>query len=248
MKIISWNVNGIRAVLKKNFGEFLAEHQPDILCLQETKISSDLTDGVQIDFPYQMFNCAEKKGYSGTAILSKIKPLRFEKIHFEDHPDEGRILLAEFENFVLFSVYVPNSQDDLRRLPYRQKWNADFLNLIKSQNKPVIICGDLNVAHTEIDLSNPSTNHFSAGFTDEERNDFSALLEGASLIDTWRNKNPETKNRYTWWSYRTKARDRNIGWRIDYFLVSESILKNVKEAEILDSVLGSDHCPVMLCI
>lgn len=246
MKIISWNVNGIRAVLKKNFYEFLNDKRPDILCLQETKISGDLISEIELPFAHKYFSCAEKKGYSGTAILSNIEPLSVKNIDFEGHPCEGRIVCAEFADFYLLSVYVPNSQDDLRRLPYRRTWNSDFLNFVKSLKKPVVVCGDLNVAHTEIDLARPKTNHFSAGFTDEEREDFSALLAGANLADTWRAFNPQTENRYTWWSYRMRAREKNIGWRIDYFLVSENYLKHIKKSEILDDVLGSDHCPVSI--
>ena len=233
MRIISWNVNGLRAVLKKNFGDFVKEYSPDILCLQETKIS------------YDNFSCAEKKGYSGVAILSNEKPFDVRSIEMEGHPQEGRILCADFGEFNLISAYVPNSQDELKRLAYRRKWNADFTALVK--NIPnAIVCGDLNVAHEEIDIARPKTNHFSAGFTDEERADFSALLKEASLIDVWRGKNIDVAGKYTWWSYRFGARQKNIGWRIDYFLVAASIAGKVKNAEILDNVEGSDHCPILI--
>ena len=246
MKVISWNVNGLRAILKKNFNEFVAEYDPDILCLQETKISRDLLDTLELPFPYCSFNCAEKKGYSGVAILSKQKSESVELVNMEGHPYEGRILKADFGAFNLFSVYVPNSQDELKRLEYRRKWNADFLAHVKTLSKPAIICGDLNVAHEEIDLARPADNHFSAGFSDEEREDFTRLLNEAKLADTWRAFNPNVKDRYSWWSYRGGARERNVGWRIDYFLTSQSFLKNVKAVDILDKVEGSDHCPVMI--
>ncbi len=245
MRIISWNVNGLRAVLKKNFGDFVKEYSPDILCLQETKISYDICGEISLPFEYNNFSCAEKKGYSGVAILSNARPFDVRSVEMEGHPQEGRILCADFGEFNLISAYVPNSQDELKRLAYRRKWNADFASLVK--NIPnAIVCGDLNVAHEEIDIARPKTNHFSAGFTDEERADFSALLKEASLIDVWRGKNIDVAGKYTWWSYRFGARQKNIGWRIDYFLVAASIAGKVKNAEILDGVEGSDHCPILI--
>ncbi len=245
MRIISWNVNGLRAVLKKNFNDFVKEYSPDILCLQETKISYDICGEIELPFEYKNFSCAEKKGYSGTAILSKAKPFEVRSIEMENHPQEGRILCADFGEFNLISTYVPNSQDELKRLSYRRQWNADFTNLVK--NIPnAIVCGDLNVAHEEIDIARPQNNHFSAGFTDEERADFSTLLKDASLKDIWREQNKDVKDRYTWWSYRFGARQKNIGWRIDYFLVAQNLAGKIKKAEILDCVEGSDHCPVMI--
>lgn len=246
MKIISWNVNGLRAVLKKNFAQFVGEYAPDILCLQETKVSRDICDTIELPFKEKYFNCAVKKGYSGTAVLANTPVFDVRLIDMEGHPDEGRILCCDYGDFNLITTYVPNSQDDLRRLSYRRQWNRDFREFVKGLRKPVIICGDLNVAHEEIDLANPDTNHFSAGFTDEEREDFTALLSEAELVDVWRSLNPERANKYTWWSYRSRARARNVGWRIDYFLVSRDFLKSVKKCEILDEVEGSDHCPVML--
>lgn len=246
MKIVSWNVNGLRAVLKKNFAEFVGDFKPDILCLQETKISRDICGGLELPFKYKYFNCAERKGYSGTAILSNAEPIDVRLIDMEGHPDEGRILLADFGDFNLVSVYVPNSQDGLRRLPYRRGWNADFCEFLRGARKPIIVCGDMNVAHGEIDLARPDANHFSAGFSDEERADFSALLKNAGLCDVWRDRNPGVTGRYSWWSYRGRARENNVGWRIDYFLVSNSFAKNVKDCGILDGVEGSDHCPVYI--
>lgn len=246
MKIISWNVNGLRAVLKKNFSLFVEEYKPDILCLQETKVSRDICDSIELPFKAKYFNCAVKKGYSGTAILSNTPAFDARLIDLEGHPDEGRILCCDYGDFNLISTYVPNSQDDLRRLPYRRQWNRDFREFVKGLRKPLVICGDLNVAHEEIDLANPDTNHFSAGFTDEEREDFTTLLNDAGLVDVWRYFNPKVKDRYTWWSYRSRARERNVGWRIDYFLVSKGFEKSVKRCEILDDVLGSDHCPVLI--
>ena len=246
MRIISWNVNGLRAILKKNFNDFVDQYRPDILCLQETKISRDLVESLELPFKCCNFNCAEKKGYSGVAILSNQKPASVELVNMEGHPDEGRILNADFGKFNLLSVYVPNSQDELKRLEYRRKWNADFLTYVKSLSKPAIICGDLNVAHEEIDLARPADNHFSAGFSDPEREDFTRLLNDAELVDTWRAFNPNVKDRYSWWSYRGGARGRNVGWRIDYFLTSKKFFKNVKSVDILDNVEGSDHCPVMI--
>jgi exodeoxyribonuclease-3 len=249
MKIISWNVNGIRAVLKKNFTEFLADHQPDILCLQETKARAE-----QVDLPLEMgnyqtyWNAAEKPGYSGTAIFTKHPPITVtEGIGIEEHDSEGRVLTAEFNEFFLVTVYTPNSQNELRRLPYRQRWDSDFLAYCKEleKNKPVIFCGDLNVCHREIDLARPKQNRRNAGFSDEERAGFDNIV-AAGFTDTFRHFYPDREGAYSWWSYRAGARMKNIGWRLDYFCVSNSIIKKITHAEILDDVLGSDHCPVLI--
>ncbi len=255
--LISWNVNGLRAVLKKGFESFLETHQPDVLCLQETKISEDLTAGFNFsDYPFTYWNCATKKGYSGTAILSKIQPrsVRY-GLGIEKHDNEGRVITAEFEDYFLVTVYTPNSQNHdenkrPRRLDYRtQEWDNDFLAFIKAleKDKPVVFCGDLNVAHQEIDLANPKTNRKNAGFTDEERASFDAILE-AGFADSFRLLHPEATEQYSWWSYRAAARQRNIGWRIDYFCVSEGIHAQIQDAAILPDVLGSDHCPVSLTL
>jgi len=251
MKIFSWNVNGLRAVLKKNFYDFVASHAPDVLCLQETKISMQDALALDIPFKYKYFNCAEKKGYSGTAIFSNEEPLDVQSVQLEGHPDEGRILCANFAAFYLVNVYVPNSKTELERLSYRtQSFDADFRRYLKglAKTKGVIVCGDLNVAHEEIDLARPADNHFSAGFTDEERASFAAHLKNGGLIDVWRALNPERQNKYSWWSYRGGARDRNVGWRIDYFLCTPDIFKKVKDADIHDDVTGSDHCPVSVTL
>ena len=248
MRIYSFNVNGLRAILKKDFLTWVESCQPDILCLQETKLSdSDFS----IDIPgyHQYYSCAEKKGYSGTAIFSKSEPIAVtEGIGVEDHDHEGRTLIAEYENFYLVCVYVPNSQDELRRLDYRQVWNKAFEDFVSSlkERKPVIFCGDLNVAHQEIDIRNPKTNVRNAGFTIEERNDFSRLLS-RGFIDTFRYLHPE-EVKYSWWSYRFKAREKNVGWRIDYFVISEDLKDKLKSAEIHNEVYGSDHCPVSIDI
>lgn len=253
--IISWNVNGLRAVIKKGFEAFLETQSPDVICLQETKISDDLTSGFSFDaYPYLQWNCAEKKGYSSTAILSKIKPMSVIKgIGIEKHDHEGRVITAEFPDYYLVTVYTPNAQnhDDTgrpKRLDYRtQEWDVDFLNFVVNleKTKPVIFCGDLNVAHREIDLANPKTNKRNAGFTDEERERFQAILD-AGFIDTYRHLNPKKDDAYTWWSYRANARARNIGWRIDYFCTSASLTEKIDSADILYTALGSDHCPITL--
>ena len=255
--ILSWNVNGIRAVLKKGFEAFLAETNHDIVCLQETKISEDLVHGFQFEnYPHLIWNCAEKKGYSGTAIFSKKAPLSVKKgIGIEKHDKEGRVISAEFEDFYLVTVYTPNAQghDENRRpkrLDYRTKeWDVDFLNFILEleKSKPVIFCGDLNVAHKEIDLANPSTNRKNAGFTDEERQGFQSILD-AGYLDIFRELHPDTTDAYTWWSYRANARANNVGWRIDYFCVSEKLRAQVDSTKNLTSVLGSDHCPITLSL
>lgn len=254
-KLYSWNVNGLRAVLKKGFESFLQSHAPDLICLQETKISADLID--QFDFPeypFRYWNCAVKKGYSGTAILSKVEPI---SVHYgigmDQHDQEGRVITAEFADYYLVTVYTPNAQNHdenkrPRRLDYRTlEWDIDFLAYVKGleATKPVVFCGDLNVAHREIDLANPKTNRKNAGFTDEERARFDAILE-AGFVDSFRTLHPEATKRYSWWSYRAGARQRNIGWRIDYFCVSAAMQSSIAEAEILDQIAGSDHCPISL--
>ena len=247
MKLISWNVNGLRAVMKKNFFEFLEEEQPDVLCLQETKMQEG-----QADVPtegYEQYWCsAEKKGYSGTLTLTKVKPLSVQTgMGVDEHDHEGRIVTLEFPEFYSVNVYVPNSQNELARLDYRMRWEDDFRKFIQKleKKKPVVICGDMNVAHHEIDLKNPSSNHHNAGFTDEEREKMTALQE-SGLIDTFRYFHPDEKDRYSWWSYRFNARANNAGWRIDYFLVSKALEKKLVDADILADVYGSDHCPVTL--
>ncbi len=247
LKLISWNVNGIRAVLQKNFWEFFESERPDILCLQETKA---MPEQVDINLPgYQAYwNSAVKKGYSGTAVFTRYAPLRVSYgLGIEKHDQEGRVVTLEFSSFYLVNVYTPNAQDDLRRLPYRsEEWDRDFLSYVQSLEavKPVVFCGDLNVAHKEIDLANPKTNTKSAGFTPEERRGFDRIVE-AGYIDSFRHFHPEPQQ-YTWWSYRTAARQRNVGWRIDYFCVSPKLLDHMREAKILAHVHGSDHCPVSL--
>jgi exodeoxyribonuclease-3 len=256
-KLVSWNVNGLRAVLKKGFLDFLEAEAPDVLCLQETKISSDLVAGFTFDdYPHTYWNCADKKGYSGTAILSKVAPLSVDYgLGIDKHDHEGRVITAEFDDYYLVTVYTPNAQNHdenkrPRRLDYRtREWDFDFLKHIckLEQTKPVVFCGDLNVAHQAIDLANPKTNRRNAGFTDEERARFDAILE-AGFIDTFRHRNPELPEQYTWWSYRAAARVRNIGWRIDYFCVSAALTDQIADAQILNAVLGSDHCPVSLML
>ena len=246
MKIISWNVNGIRAVIKKGFYDFVTEYNPDILCIQETKAQKEQVDLKLPNYPYQYWNSAEKKGYSGTAIFSKLKPMDIlYGMDIEKHDNEGRIITLEFKNYYLVTVYTPNSKRELLRLDYREnEWDVDFLSFIKNleNKKPVIFCGDLNVAHQEIDLKNPSTNHRNAGFTDEERKGFSNIVT-SGYLDTFREFNEEGGH-YTWWSYMFQARNRNIGWRIDYFCISKVLRQHLKKAYILSDILGSDHAPV----
>ncbi len=247
MKMISWNVNGIRAVLKKNFLEYFNEVDADVFCIQETKCQVGQAE-VPAEGYHQYWNQAVKKGYSGTAVFSKIEPINVTyDIGIEEHDQEGRVICLEFEKFYLVNVYTPNSQTALKRLAYRETWEDDFrAYLLKlNENKPVVLCGDLNVAHNEIDLANPDNNHKNPGFSDEERAKMTALL-GSGFIDSFRYLYPDVTERYSWWSYRTRARNRNVGWRIDYFIVSESLKKNIVKAEIHDQILGSDHCPVML--
>ena len=245
MKLISWNVNGLRAVLKKNFLEYLDAEKPDILCLQETKCHPDQVEQLWSSKYTTFWNFAEKKGYSGTAIFTRHKPKGgVPHIGMIEHDREGRVLTAEFDEFFLVNVYVPNSKRELERLPYRQQWDADFLKYLKKLElkKPVIFCGDLNVAHTEIDLANPKANVRNHGFTIEERNGFSAFVD-SGFTDTFR-EFEKGGGHYSWWSPMSGARARNIGWRIDYFLTSAAFRPRLKKAFIQPHILGSDHCPV----
>lgn len=247
MKLISWNVNGLRAVLKKNFLDYLKQESPDVLCLQETKCSPDQVEPVWGDAYETHWNWAEKKGYSGTAVLTRERPLRVTRgIGIPEHDREGRVLTAEYPGFFLVNVYVPNSQRELARLPYRQQWDRDFLAYLCALDraKPVVWCGDLNVAHTEIDLTNPKANVKNHGFTPEERAGFDAVVR-AGFVDTFR-EFEKGGGHYTWWSPMGGARSRNVGWRIDYFLVSARLRPALKSAAIQPQILGSDHCPVTL--
>ena len=247
MKLISWNVNGIRACVQKGFLDFFKEADADIFCIQESKMQEGQLN-LELEGYHQYWNYAEKKGYSGTAIFTKQEPLSVQYgIGVEEHDHEGRVITLEFEDFYMVTVYVPNSQDELKRLDYRMQWETDFLAYLKKleEKKGVIFCGDLNVAHKEIDLKNPKTNRRSAGFTDEEREKFSAVLD-AGFIDTFRYFYSDLEGAYSWWSYRMNARSRNAGWRIDYFCVSESLKERLEDAKILSDVMGSDHCPVEL--
>lgn len=249
MKLISWNVNGIRACMDKGFMDFFKEADADIFCLQETKLQAG-----QIEMPlegyHQYWNYAEKKGYSGTALFTKQEPVSVTYgMGIEEHDHEGRVITAEFADFYVVTVYTPNSQDELKRLSYRMQWETDFLAYLKKleEKKPVIFCGDLNVAHQEIDLKNPKTNRKNAGFTDEERGKMTQLLE-AGFMDTFRYFYPNTEGAYSWWSYRFQARAKNAGWRIDYFITSECLKDKLVSAGIHKDVFGSDHCPVELQI
>lgn len=249
MKFISWNVNGIRACVGKGFLDFFKEVDADIFCLQETKLQEGQ---IELDLPgyFQYWNYAERKGYSGTAIFTKKEPLKvMYGINIEEHDKEGRVITLEFEDFYFVTVYTPNSQSELKRLEYRTRWEDDFIDyLTKLDNhKPVIVCGDMNVAHKEIDLKNPKNNMKNAGFTKEEREKFSKLLD-SGFIDTYRYFNPDKEGVYSWWSYRFNARKNNAGWRIDYFIVSELLKDRLVSANIHTEVLGSDHCPVELII
>lgn len=249
MKFISWNVNGIRACVGKNFKEFFEEADADIFCIQESKMQEGQLE-LELKGYYQYWNFAVKKGYSGTAIFTKKEPLTVSYgIGIEEHDQEGRVITAEFETFYFITVYTPNSQAELARLDYRMKWEEDFLAYLKQleKKKPVIFCGDLNVAHQEIDLKNPKSNRKNAGFTEEERNKFTTLLE-SGFVDTFRYFYPTVEQIYSWWSYRFKAREKNAGWRIDYFCVSESLKDRLEDARILTEIYGSDHCPVELII
>jgi exodeoxyribonuclease-3 len=249
MKLISWNVNGIRACVGKGFLDFFNEISAEIFCIQETKLQQGQID-LDLEGYHQYWNYAEKKGYSGTAVFSKVEPISVQYgLDIEEHDKEGRVITLEYDEFYLVNVYTPNSQRELARLVYRMKWEEDFLDHLKKleNKKPVILCGDLNVAHNEIDLKNPSTNRKNAGFSDEEREKMSTLLE-SGFVDTFRYFYPDREDAYTWWSYMRQARDRNVGWRIDYFVVSESLKDRLKSADIHPNVLGSDHCPVELII
>ena len=249
MKFISWNVNGLRAVVGKGFADIFNEIDADFFCLQETKLQEG-----QIDLSFEGYesywNYAEKKGYSGTAIFTKHTPLSVSYgIGVDEHDHEGRVITLEYDSFYLVTVYTPNSQDGLKRLDYRMSWEDDFLAYIKAldEKKPVIYCGDLNVAHQEIDLKNPKSNRKNAGFTDEERGKMTVVLS-SGFTDTWRSRNPDVEGVYSWWSYRFNARKNNAGWRIDYFIVSDRIADKVTDAKILNDIYGSDHCPVELDI
>ena len=248
MKFISWNVNGLRACVGKDFEKSFVELDADFFCLQETKMQQGQLD---LNFPgyHSYWNYADKKGYSGTAIYTKHEPLSVSYgIGIDEHDHEGRVITLEMPNFYLVTVYTPNSQDGLRRLDYRMQWEADFMAYLKKldEKKPVIVCGDLNVAHEEIDLKNPKTNRKNAGFTDEEREKFTTLLN-AGFTDTFRYLHPEQVT-YSWWSYRFKAREKNAGWRIDYFLVSNRLRDMIEKADIHTEIFGSDHCPVELVV
>ena len=249
MKLISWNVNGLRACVDKGFMDFFKEMDADIFCIQESKLQEGQ---IALDMPgyHQYWNYAEKKGYSGTALFTKTEPVSVTYgMGIEEHDKEGRVITAEFADFYVVTVYTPNSQRELTRLSYRLEWEAAFLAYLKKleEKKPVIFCGDLNVAHKEIDLKNPKTNRHNAGFTDEERACFTTLLE-AGFVDTFRHFYPDRENIYSWWSYMFKAREKNAGWRIDYFVTSESLKERLVSADIHTSVMGSDHCPVELVI
>ena len=248
-KLISWNVNGIRACVKKGFLDYFKEMDADIFCIQESKMQEGQLV-LELEGYYQYWNYAIKKGYSGTAIFTKEEPISVSYgIGIEEHDNEGRVITLEFDNFYMITVYTPNSQTELARLDYRMKWEEDFREyLIKlDKKKPVVVCGDMNVAHKEIDLKNPKTNHKNAGFTDEEREKMTKLLS-SGFVDTFRYFYPEQKDIYSWWSYRFSARAKNIGWRIDYFLTSKSLEGNLIDAKIHTEVMGSDHCPVELDI
>lgn len=247
MKCVSWNVNGIRACLTKGFLDYFKEVDADLFCLQETKCQ---VGQVELELPgyHQYWNAAEKKGYSGTAIFSKKEPISVSYgLGIEEHDKEGRVITLEFDAFYMVTVYTPNAQSELARLDYRMSWEDAFKDYLKEleTKKPVIVCGDLNVAHKEIDLKNPKTNRGNAGFSDEEREKMTTLL-GSGFIDTFRYFYPDQEGAYSWWSYRFKAREKNAGWRIDYFLVSECLKDKLKDSKIESEILGSDHCPVIL--
>ena len=251
MKLVSWNVNGLRAVVNKGFEDFFRDINADVFCVQETKMQEEQVDDKLkniFDGYYCYWNSAEKKGYSGTAVFSKIKPLNVTYgIGIEEHDKEGRVITVEYENFYLVNCYTPNSKRELERLDYRMVWEDEFRNYLLKLNekKPVVLCGDLNVAHEEIDLKNPKTNRGNAGFTDEERGKMTELLN-SGFTDTFRYLYPNKEGVYSWWSYMFKAREKNAGWRIDYFIVSKSIENKIKESYIFSEIMGSDHCPVGL--
>ena len=248
-KLISWNVNGLRSCMGKGFMDFFDSVDADIFCLQEIKLSEGQIEWNKENY-YSYWNYAEKKGYSGTAVFSKEKPLSVKYgIGIDEHDHEGRVITLEFENFYMITVYTPNSQRELTRLEYRMKWEDDFRNFLNDlrKTKPVVVTGDMNVAHKEIDLKNPKTNRKNAGFTDEERQKMTELLD-SGFIDTFRYFYPDAEQRYSWWSYMFKSREKNAGWRIDYFLASKELEDRLISAEIHDKVLGSDHCPIELVI
>ena len=247
MRLISWNVNGIRAAMKKGFLDFAKAENPDVLCVQETKMQEGQAE-VPLEGYHQYWFSADKKGYSGTAVFTKEEPLSvFRGLGIDEHDHEGRAITCEYPDFYLVNVYVPNAQPELKRIDYRMSWEDAFRAYVKEleKTKPVVICGDMNVAHEEIDLKNPKTNRGNAGFSDEERGKMTELL-GAGFIDTWRHFNPDLAGVYSWWSYRANARANNAGWRIDYFITSESLEDRLAAVDILTDVMGSDHCPVML--
>lgn len=249
MKLVSWNVNGLRACMNKGFGEFLKEEDPDVICLQETKMQREQAD---FDFPgyLEYWNSAEKKGYSGTAIFTKKEPISVAyNIGIPAHDTEGRVITVEYEDFFLVCVYTPNAQAELKRLDYRMQFEEDFRSYLLKlrEKKPVVVCGDMNVAHKPIDLKNPKSNVGNPGFSYEERGKMTELL-ASGFVDTFRHFYPETANAYSWWSYRSNARENNTGWRIDYFVVSEDMIDRVKDSRILPQVTGSDHCPVELIL
>lgn len=249
MKLISWNVNGLRAIVKKGFLDIFTELDADFFCLQETKLQEGQID---LDIPgyYSFWDYAEKKGYSGTAIFTKHEPLSAAYgIGVQEHDTEGRVVTLEYDNYYVVTCYTPNSQSELKRLDYRMRWENDFLDYLKrlDNQKPVILCGDLNVAHKDIDLKNPQRNRGNAGFSDEERAQFTTLLE-SGFIDTYRYFYPEKEGSYTWWNYRFNARKNNAGWRIDYFCVSKRLASQLEDAKIHDAIMGSDHCPVELTL
>ena len=249
MKIVSWNVNGIRACINKGFNDFFKEVNADIFCIQETKLQPEQAENIEFDGYTKYINSAVKKGYSGTMIFTKQKPLNVTyDLGIEEFDKEGRIITLEYDKFFIVNCYTPNSKRELERLDYRMKWEDEVRSYLKRLDdiKPVIYCGDLNVAHEEIDIKNPKTNHFSAGFTDQEREKMTELLN-SGFIDTYRYLYPD-KIMYSWWSYMRQAREKNIGWRIDYIIVSDSLKNNLKQADILTQVLGSDHCPISLDI
>lgn len=247
VKMISWNVNGIRACVKKGFMDYFNDVDADVFCIQESKLQEGQID-LNLPGYHQYWNYAQKKGYSGTALFSKKEPISVSYgLGIEEHDNEGRVITAEYEDYYVVTCYTPNSKTELERLDYRMVWDDAFRNhlLALDEKKPVLFCGDLNVAHNEIDLKNPKTNRRSAGFTDEERGKMTELL-GVGFIDTFRYLYPDAEGAYSWWSYLGKARDRNAGWRIDYWCVSDRLKDKIKEAEIHSAILGSDHCPVML--
>lgn len=248
-KLISWNVNGLRACVTKGFLDFFNDIDADVFCIQESKLQEGQIE-LELDGYHQYWNYADKKGYSGTALFCREEPISVSYgIGIDEHDHEGRVITAEFENYYVVTCYTPNSQNELKRLDYRMKWEDDFKSYLKllEKNKAVILCGDLNVAHKEIDLKNPKTNRKNAGFTDEERAKMTALLDDG-FIDTYRHFNPDTEGVYSWWSYRFKSREKNAGWRIDYFIVSESIENHLVSADIHTDIMGSDHCPVELVL